>query len=32
MLQDELDVFRDLYFKEIEKFKNKYVDDDYEAY
>ena len=32
MLQDELDVFRNLYFKEVEKFKSKYDKDEYEAY
>jgi len=32
MLQDELDVFRNLYFKELDKWKGKYDQDDYEAY
>lgn len=31
-LQKEVDKFRDLYFEEIDNWKNKYVDDDYEAY
>ena len=32
-LQNEVDKFRDLYFEELDKWRNKYVDnDDYEAY
>ena len=31
-LSEEVDKFRDLYFTEIDKWKNKYNDDDYEAY
>jgi len=31
-INKELDKFRGLYFKEIEKWRNKYVNDDYEAY
>ena len=29
-LSEEVDKFRDLYFDELDKWKNKYVDDDYE--
>ena len=32
ILQKELNKFRDLYFEEMDKWKNKYEDDDYEAY
>jgi len=31
-LSEEVDKFRDLYFDELDKWKNKYVDDDYEPY
>tara|TARA_R100000458_G_C8237425_1_gene217368 strand:- start:402 stop:611 length:210 start_codon:yes stop_codon:yes gene_type:complete len=32
-LENEVDKFRDLYFEELDKWRNKYVDDDdYEAY
>tara|TARA_R100000458_G_scaffold20617_1_gene18412 strand:+ start:83 stop:286 length:204 start_codon:yes stop_codon:yes gene_type:complete len=31
-LSEEVDKFRDLYFTEMDKWKNKYNDDDYEAY
>ena len=31
-LSEEVDKFRDLYFCELDKWKNKYVDDDYEPY
>jgi len=31
-LEKEIDKFRDLYFKEMDKWKNKYNQDDYEAY
>ena len=31
-LMEEVDKFRDLYFNEIDKWKNKYNNDDYEAY
>ena len=31
-LRDEVDKFRDLYFQEMDKWKNKYDNDDYEAY
>tara|TARA_R100000458_G_C8267147_1_gene242135 strand:+ start:565 stop:771 length:207 start_codon:yes stop_codon:yes gene_type:complete len=31
-LNKEVDKFRDLYFNEIDKWKNKYDEDDYEAY
>jgi len=31
-LTKEIDKFRDLYFEEMDKWKNKYDDDDYEAY
>ena len=31
-LSKEVDKFRDLYFTEMDKWKNKYNDDDYEAY
>ena len=31
-LQEEVDKFRDLYFEELDKWKNKYNNDDYEAY
>ena len=32
MLKKEVDKFRDLYFEEIDKWKNKYDQSDYEAY
>jgi len=31
-LEKEIDKFRDLYFEEMDKWKNKYNQDDYEAY
>jgi|TARA_R100000084_G_scaffold30563_1_gene11148 cell division protein FtsL len=31
-LEKEVDHFRDLYFEEIDRWRNKYVNDDYEAY
>ena len=31
-LRKEADKFRDLYFEEMDKWRNKYVNDDYEAY
>jgi len=31
-LQKEADKFRDLYFEELDKWKDKYNDNDYEAY
>jgi hypothetical protein len=31
-LEKEVDKFRDLYFEEMDKWKNKYNQDDYEAY
>ncbi len=31
-LRDEVDKFRDLYFQEMDKWKNKYDNNDYEAY
>ena len=31
-LNEELDKFRVLYFNEVDKWKNKYTQDDYEAY
>jgi uncharacterized membrane protein (DUF106 family) len=31
-LQEEVDKFRDLYFEEIDQWRNKYIDDGYEAY
>ena len=31
-LMEEVDKFRDLFFNEINKWKNKYNNDDYEAY
>jgi hypothetical protein len=31
-LKKEVDKFRDLYFQEMDKWRNKYNDDDYEAY
>ena len=31
-LEKEIDKFRDLYFEEMDKWKNKYDNDDYEAY
>tara|TARA_R110002012_G_C11321127_1_gene575870 strand:- start:139 stop:366 length:228 start_codon:yes stop_codon:yes gene_type:complete len=31
-LSKELDKFRSLYFNEVDKWKNKYTKDDYEAY
>jgi hypothetical protein len=31
-LRKEVDKFRDLYFEEMDKWRNKYVNDDYEAY
>ena len=31
-LRDEVDKFRDLYFQEMDKWRNKYDNDDYEAY
>tara|TARA_R110002020_G_scaffold252540_2_gene466466 strand:- start:5102 stop:5308 length:207 start_codon:yes stop_codon:yes gene_type:complete len=31
-LQEEVDKFRDLYFEELDKWKDKYKNDDYEAY
>tara|TARA_R100001015_G_C4610894_1_gene166296 strand:+ start:938 stop:1159 length:222 start_codon:yes stop_codon:yes gene_type:complete len=31
-LEQEVDKFRDLYFNELDKWKNKYDEDDYESY
>ena len=31
-LKEEVDKFRDLYFEEMDKWRNKYDQDDYEAY
>jgi uncharacterized membrane-anchored protein YhcB (DUF1043 family) len=31
-LEEEVDKFRDLYFNELDKWRNKYDADDYEAY
>ena len=31
-LEEELDKFRKLYFNEVDKWKSKYDDDDYNAY
>jgi len=31
-LREEVDKFRDLYFNEVDKWKNRYDKDDYEAY
>ncbi len=31
-LRDEVDKFRDLYFQEMDKWRNKYDNNDYEAY
>ena len=31
-LGEEIDKFRELYFSELDKWKNKYDNDDYEAY
>ena len=31
-LQEEVDKFRDLYFEEMDKWRTKYDNDDYEAY